>query len=627
MVDPDRLSAAYETARCDLLAQSVAAGHWTGELSSSALATATAVSALAIVERCSPVVAGRVADERRQSALSQVIMTSVRWLAKHQNSDGGWGDSHKSTSNIPATLAVRYAFALTAVPADHPGLLERADAYIKSQGGPRGLRRRYGRDKTLWSPILANGALAGLVPWRKVPSLPFERICLRPQTWKHLRLPVVSVAVRTMAAVGLARYFHRKPRNPLARFIKRLAFGRSLALVESSQPAGGGFLESIPLTSFAVMSLASMGKADHPVVQKGVEFLLTTVRPDGSWAIGADQAVRNTALAVDALAAVGEDVRELRGLDWILACQRRAGDPLLGTEPGGWSWTDRAGGLPNVHDTATVLLALSAWVKADPATTGKIAPSAAAGVRWLLELQNADGGWPMFARVWNAVAADRGAADLTAAALRALDAWRAPLGKRSPAQATPSDERIGAAIERGLRYLGAAQRSDGCWVSLGFGDPNRPGEDNPVAGTAQALAAYRDLQRLDSPAAARGLDWLAAAAHVDGSWGAVPQPGFTSSPKSISVENTALAVEALLSCGRTTAHQAAAMRGLKWLVDAVEANRHQEPSPIGRSLAKVAYCEKLYPLIWTVAALGRAARRPAPEPAQVDVATLPFVVK
>ncbi len=51
MIDRDRLTSAYEKARADLLAEQNAGGHWTGELCSSALSTATAVSALASVLR------------------------------------------------------------------------------------------------------------------------------------------------------------------------------------------------------------------------------------------------------------------------------------------------------------------------------------------------------------------------------------------------------------------------------------------------------------------------------------------------------------------------------------------------------------------------------------------------
>ena len=137
MVDPDRLSAAYETAHCDLLAEISPTGHWTGQLSSSPLATAAAITALALVERHAPTIAGRVADEHLECQLSRLIIVSLRWLAKNQNADGGWGDSDKSPSNIAATMLVRAAFALTCVPANDPGILERADAYITACGGPR----------------------------------------------------------------------------------------------------------------------------------------------------------------------------------------------------------------------------------------------------------------------------------------------------------------------------------------------------------------------------------------------------------------------------------------------------------------------------------------------------------
>jgi squalene-hopene/tetraprenyl-beta-curcumene cyclase len=516
-------------------------------------------------------------------------------------------------------MSVRYAFALTAVPANCPGLLERADAYINSQGGVRGLRRRYGADQTLVAPILTAGALARLIPWRKVPSLPFERLCLPERRWKSLRLPFVSVAAPAMAAVGLARYVYRKPRNPVTGLLRRFAIGRALSLVESWQPESGGFLESVHLTSFAVMSLASIGRADHPVVQRGVEFLLATVRPDGSWPIGAERAMRNTALAVAALATAGEDVREINCLDWILACQRQQGSARFGAEPGGWSWTDRAGGAPTVNDTSSALVALAAWAKADPASGDKISASAAAGVRWLLGMHDDDGGWPMFARGWQALAADRSSADVTAGAVRALNAWRAPLATGSVAGGALLDERVCSAIDRGLRYLSAAQRPDGSWGPGWFGEPYRSDEENPVSATALVLAAYRDLNRLDNTKAAQGLDWLTAAANADGSWGAVPDSARGADAREVNVENTALAVETLLSCARAPAHEAAARRGLSWLVDAVEANRHHGPSAMAMGTAPAGSYERLAPLISAVAALGRAARRPPAPPTLVDV--------
>ena len=51
MIDHARLKAAYEAAKADLLLERTPDGHWVGELSTSALSTATAVSALAIHRR------------------------------------------------------------------------------------------------------------------------------------------------------------------------------------------------------------------------------------------------------------------------------------------------------------------------------------------------------------------------------------------------------------------------------------------------------------------------------------------------------------------------------------------------------------------------------------------------
>jgi squalene-hopene/tetraprenyl-beta-curcumene cyclase len=73
------------------------------------------------------------------------------------------------------------------------------------------------------------------------------------------------------------------------------------------------------------------------------------------------------------------------------------------------------------------------------------------------------------------------------------------------------------------------------------------------------------------------------------------------------VEETALAVEVL----HGLANGEAVQKGVAWLVDAVETGRFRDPSPIGFYFAKLWYFEKLYPLIFTVAALGRVANRPS----------------
>jgi squalene-hopene/tetraprenyl-beta-curcumene cyclase len=215
----------------------------------------------------------------------------------------------------------------------------------------------------------------------------------------------------------------------------------------------------------------------------------------------------------------------------------------------------------------------------------------------LRDLQNSDGGWPTFCRGWGRLPFDRSGTDLTAHALRALYAWRELLQDRG---------RVSAAIRRGLRFLESHQAAGGSWVPLWFGNQDDPREENPVYGTARVLLAYRDLGLLDSPAARRGREWLQRTQNADGGWGSAgrtdPHRDVTSS-----VEETALAVEALLGASRGPG-PSATRQGLDWLVRAVEDGRHKQAAPIGFYFARLWYHERLYPLIFTVSALGQAVR-------------------
>jgi squalene-hopene/tetraprenyl-beta-curcumene cyclase len=49
--------------------------------------------------------------------------------------------------------------------------------------------------------------------------------------------------------------------------------------------------------------------------------------------------------------------------------------------------------------------------------------------------------------------------------------------------------------------------------------------------------------------------------------------------------------------------------GIGWLIKHTARGTSFDPSPIGFYFAKLWYFEKLYPVIFTVAALGRAVRR------------------
>jgi squalene-hopene/tetraprenyl-beta-curcumene cyclase len=612
MLDSDRLVAAYETARVDLLDERTAAGHWIGELSTSALSTATAVSALALVKKAA-------ADKGMSGAelaalggsperLGGLIAGGVRYLVTHQNADGGWGDTDKSYSNIATTMLGIAALHLAGAAEEHAAIIASAQAYVQSKGGIAGLRQRYGKDKTFAVPILTNYALAGLVDWKEVSPLPFELAAVPQSLYRFVGMPVVSYAIPALVAIGQARYTHRKPLNPLTRFARAATRNVTLNVLRRMQPASGGYLEAVPLTSFVVMSLASSGQALHEVCRHGVRFLVDSVRSDGSWPIDTNLATWNTTLAMNALAASGEDVAELDCIEWVLSCQHHERHPFTGAEPGGWGWTDLSGAVPDADDTPSALLALAAWRDSPSCARRDIArleEAGKAGCRWLFQLQNRDGGWPTFCRGWGKLPFDRSGADLTAHALRAFLAWRIYLPER----------RCDQAIARGFRYLEKVQQPDGSWIPLWFGNQDHPQEENPVYGTAKVLLAYRDFQRCGDSAAKQAAAWLVQSQREDGSWGsgaAVRGNGATSA--SGSLEETSLAVEALLAHDADTATQTAIHKGLEWLMQRVEADAHRNSSPIGFYFAKLWYYDTLYPLTFTVSALGQAVVRYVPHP-------------
>ena len=556
-------------------------GHWEGRLSSSALSTSTAVSALSI------------ADVNQDT---DRIESAAQWLANDQNDDGGWGDSPESPSNLSTTMLAVAALHLSSMNerARFSGTMNSADGYLARIAGKtpqeraEALRRVYGKDRTFAVPILANCALAGLADWRDVAPLPFELAVAPPRLLRALRLHVVSYALPALIAIGRLIHARRPSQNPFARVARRFADAPSLQKLEAIQPESGGFLEAIPLTSFVVMSLIARDETIGPVARKGLEFLRETQRDDGAWPIDVDLSMWMTTSAVTALSRADALPDPQSARDWILRYQWRETHPYTNADGGGWAWTDRSGGVPDADDTAGALIALAAL--GDP--TDAVNEAATAGLRWLLDLQNGDGGWPTFCRGWSKLPFDQSAPDLTAHVLRAIAVW--------PDDAPKADRQC--AIARGLSYLERSQRDDGSWTPLWFGSQQTSDRSNPVFGASRVLRAYADLGVREIKCAGRGVDFLLSNQNDDGGWGA--ERGCASS-----IEETALAVEALCDWSEMPSACEAVDRGTTWLTARIREGGLETPTPIGLYFAMLWYSERLYPMIWGVSALASSVAR------------------
>ena len=566
----------YERLRDGLLAEIREFGHVRGELSSSALATAVATFALHLAD---------AADHRERAP------RAAAWLVANANPDGGWGDTVRSPSNLSTTLLVRCALAATgqAVP---PTTLDGADAWIARTAGGMApatiadaVLRHYGRDRTFSIPILTMCALGGLLgppdeAWKRVPQLPFELAAFPHGLFRFLGLPVVSYALPALIAMGLVRHRLGGGGGPF-RPLRSLLVSRILRKLAALQPANGGFLEAAPLTGFVTVSLSACGLREHPIAQRAVCFLRAGQRPDGSWPIDTNLATWLTTLAVKSLADdLPEDLRP-RLRRWLLDQQFRERHPFTGAAPGGWGWTDLPGSVPDADDTAGALLALHRLGPLDP----ELQQAAEQGIDWLLDLANRDGGTPTFCRGWGRLPFDASTPDLTIHALQAFAAWRPHLaGTRRP--------RVDRAVERGLAYLRQAQRQDGSWCPLWFGNDATPDHANPVYGTARVVLGLRQLgEPPTSQSLAAGIAYLLAEQDADGGWGG-------SRGVAPSIEETSLAVTAL--DGLAEAEPALA-RGREWLVAVLA--RPVAPRPIGLYFASLWYFEARYPSIFAVAAL------------------------
>ena len=616
MVDRATLASALSKATATLLSARNQQGVWTGELSSSALSTATAVTALAIYDQN---------IEQNQNAA--LISLGLNWLAENANGDGGWGDTVRSNSNLSTTLLCWAAFG--AVPGARERFAQTIDAatvWLEGNAGgtephqiSEAILKLYGKDRTFSVPILTMCALAGRlghvsVAWKSIIPLPFELAAL-PRSWfGALRLPVVSYALPALIAMGQARHHHAPSRNILRRLVRSMTRKRTLKVLAEVQPKSGGFLEATPLTSFVAMSLASSGQARHVVTRRAIDFIRSSIRQDGSWPIDTDLGTWVTSLSVNALCERVADREEATGAltpverhsiqRWLLNEQHSQAHAYTGAAPGGWAWTDKSGGVPDADDTAGALIAIR---NLEWAPEQRFSDGIAEGLDWLLNLQNSDGGIPTFCRGWGHLPFDRSSPDLTAHAVRAWSGW---IMACQPALR----KKTATGLQNAIKYLLKTQSDEGTWTPLWFGNQFAPDETNPTYGTCRVVHALSELLDADfelgsakkiGRAISRAADWIAKAQNENGSWG-----GFTAGPPSI--EETALAIHALAKV-LAVQHESidiaegdvslSLRRGVSWLIARVQEDSWIYASPIGFYFARLWYYEKIYPLAFTVGAL------------------------
>ena len=489
-MNKEQLQEMWQDAYDRLMQCRTASGMWNGKLSSSAISTSVSVFALQ-----------RIDSER----YAPYIANGVKWLHDTMKADGSWGDSVESPSNMTATLLTYVSlYAVGQAPAQAREYLDKQFGGHTEEALINGVLRYYGRDLTFSVPILTMCALAGVISsWDKIPTFPFELATLPQRLFRYLNMPVVSYAIPALIAIGICQL---KRKGGVLRPVRQLFIPKAMKVLQRMQPADGGFLEAAPLTAFVSMCLAEGGFREHEATQRCAQFLVDTVRADGAWPIDTNLSGWVTSLAGKVFC--GSDDEKAALAQIIERNATTAVHPFTGAMAGGWGWSDLSGSVPDGDDTSAALVALYHL-------TAKPLDAVEGGLRWLMGLQNNDGGMPTFCKGWGKLPFDRSTPDITAHAMLAMGLWL-------PLLQGELREAVEKSYERMFRWLERTVQEGG-WVPLWFGDQDADDEKAPVYGTATVVDYLMQIHHLtgkpSDALAIRQVPFLLSCQNEDGGWG------------------------------------------------------------------------------------------------------------
>jgi squalene-hopene/tetraprenyl-beta-curcumene cyclase len=552
-----------------------------------------------------------------------------------QLADGTWAITWGGPSDFSCTVESYFALKLAGDSPDAPHM-KKAREFVQSKGGAV-LSRNLTRIQL---------ALLGQIDWRYVPALPVQlmfaphssrfniyelsywaRVCTVPLAilrdyrrtcWippekgiSELVLPGAMTAAELAARekadlLSWRNFFIQSDR--LLKWADKLgilplrkkALQRAEKWIRRHQDPSGDWGGIFPAMVNSLMALHVRGMdVTDPVFHKGLEALErfevpeTTERGEELHIAPCVSPVWDTAWSTVALAEAGlghENEQIRRATAWLASMQiRRKGDWKVkcpGLEPGGWAFQFYNDRFPDTDDSSVVLMALSTGLVEAGEKRREVFDR---GIRWLLGLQNSDGGWGAFERdvddeIYNETVysdeknmLDPSTSDVTGRVLEFLGYC-----------GTRMDDPV---VVRALAFIRREQEPDGKWWG-------RWGV-NYIYGTWSVLRGLAALHfSPEDPMIARAGAWIETVQNEDGGWGESctgyldsPQGGPVTTPRpyakiASTASQTAWGVLGLIAAGR--ARSTSTRRGVEWLI----AHQRSTEKPYGKA------CPDLNPGLW-----------------------------
>lgn len=528
------------------------------------------------------------------------VARAGEFIRRDQRPDGGWAIHPDGPPDVSTSVKSYFVLKLLGDPADAPHMAE-ARRCIRSLGGLEAVNS--------FTKIYL--AIFGQWSWEDCPAIPPEIILLPESSYFSIyqmsswtRVMVVPLSViwtfrpikEVPGELGLDELRVGERRIVGSRSLRRRGWERFFVLMDRTlkladrfpfkpwrkralEEAEAWILDRMDLTDGigaifppiinSIFALRCLGyDKEHPRIQQQLDALESLkIEDEETVAIQpCVGAVWDTSLALRTCLEVAEspsEVRLQRAAEWLLEREvRYSGDWRVncpeGT-PGGWYFQYQNHFNPDCDDTAQVLTDLARVRLTDPKLEEAARGARRRGLKWLLAMQNDDGGWAAFDKNCdneiltyvpfadhNAML-DPSCEDITGRVLEALAHHGMDL----------DDE----PVKRAVRFLRRRQTREGAW----FG---RWG-CNYIYGTSLALKGLSAVgEDLRLPRYRRTSDWLMSRQNTDGGWGesleSYELPSLRGRGPSTATQ-TAWALLALFALGDF--RSASVLRGVDYLLD------------------------------------------------------------
>jgi len=485
----------------------------------------------------------------RANALDRTELSEgCRFLRHEQLEDGSFrGRPFAPRGDLGATATAWAALGLSTMPDDRAAAA-RAQAFVAAHGGLDAVAELSESGDV--APLAL--AVAGVLSPDRVATPPTWLLTL-PQVFERASRRVAFYGLTTLLSTALVvEQLRAKPSRAQA-LLQRHSRARAVELLTLYQNGNGSLMNVAYHTALLIPALLAAGVApDDARVLRAIAWLKARgVRGPTGWycdVYGTDVWSTASYLRVLLEAGLERDHPAIgKAIDWLLAEQGRKAQPVLSNPQkgaqlhGGWGFQAGEEAYPDCDTTSCVLDALGrALVPRRPEARGlpkararRVCAAIAEARRWLLDMQNPDGGWPSF--FWGHPSKRPGPIMLMPPRFRVRDlSLREPsellrrLAECSEHLGDPATEDVTSRVLIALAQTGSSLHSPEVTRALAFlREQQCPSgafwgrwKVNYLPCTASVLCAFARLgEDLERGSARRALDWVRSRQYGDGSFG------------------------------------------------------------------------------------------------------------